>query len=325
MVDTPGFGGDMEEEEHTIDGLVNFLREELVYVDAFVIAFKQSDSRPTIAYKTMIKLIDGIFGDELWDHVIIEATWWSFSPRDVSIREDKNLTEEAWLQNAPLTSLESILTRSQRDAIEAVFIDTFYYPGDPTEKEKFEENTQKLKDFAQNKTSFHCKDISVVKTELRNLEEQKQMLEAEKIKIETQKKVLDESCSNRILELEKNVSQQTNETNSCQEDRKMIAAEKLLIEDRVMSEGLMAGLLAGCLVAGLVIGALVTRTAIRYFGDKNKDDEDDDDDSESDSSEKEMIENVKSKKKSLSSIDEFTDLNGGNIKTFNSNITISKV
>ena len=105
----------------------------------------------------------------------------------------------------------------------------------------------------------------------------------------------------------------------------MIKAEKLLIEDRVMSEGLMAGLLAGCLVAGLVIGALVTRTAIRYFGDKNKDDEDDDDDSESDSSEKEMIENVKSKKKSLSSIDEFTDLNGGNIKTFNSNITISKM
>ena len=181
MVDTPGFGGDLEEEEHTIDGLVNFLREELVYVDAFVIAFKESDSRVTIAYKTMIKLIDGIFGDELWDHVIIEATWWSFSPRDVSIREDKNLTEEAWLQNAPLTSLESILTRSQRDAIEAVFIDTFYYPGDPTEKEKFEENTQKLKDFAQNKTSFHCKDISVVKTELRNLEEQKQMLEEEKI------------------------------------------------------------------------------------------------------------------------------------------------
>ena len=90
MVDTPGFGGDMEEEEDTIDGLVNFLREDLMYVDAFVIAFKQSDSRPTVAYRTMIKLIDGIFGDELWDHVMIEATWWSYSPREVNIREQKD-------------------------------------------------------------------------------------------------------------------------------------------------------------------------------------------------------------------------------------------
>ena len=323
-MDTPGFGGDMEEEEQTIDGLVNFLREELVYVDAFVIAFKQSDSRPTVAYRTMIKLIDGIFGDELWDHVMIEATWWSFSPREVRNRVSKGLTEAAWLQGAPLTSLENIVTRAQRDAIKAVFIDTFYEPEDPTEKKKFEENTQMLKDFAQNKTSFHCKDISIVKTELRNLEEQRQILEVEKIKIETEKKVLGETCSNKTLELQKNIDQRTLEAKSCQKDRALISAEKLRIEEQVMDEGLMAGILAACLVAGLVIGALVTRSALRYFGD-NRDKDDDDEDSDSESSEKEMIENVKSKKKRLSSVDEFTDINSDNIKTFNSNITISNV
>ena len=326
VVDTPGFGGDMEEEEDTIDGLVNFLREDLMYVDAFVIAFKQSDSRPTVAYRTMIKLIDGIFGDELWEHVMIEATWWSYSPREVSIREQKGLTEAVWLQGAPLTSLNNIVTRAQRDAIEAVYIDTFYMPEDPTEKEKFEENTQKLKDFAQNKTSFHCKDISIVKTELRDLEEQKKMLEVEKIRIETRKNELNQSCSNTIFELKYKIDEKNLETKTCQKDRAMIKAEKLLIEDRVMDEGLLAVILAGCVVAGLVIGALVTKSALKYFGDKkNQDDDDDDSDSESESSEKEMIENVKNKKKSLSSIDEFTDLDSSNIKTFNSNITISKV
>ena len=323
VVDTPGFGGDMEEEEDTIDGLVNFLREDLMYVDAFVIAFKQSDSRPTVAYRTMIKLIDGIFGDELWDHVMIEATWWSYSLREVSIREQKGLTEAVWLQGAPLTSLNNIVTRTQRDAIEAVYIDTFYMPEDPMEKEKFEENTQMLRDFAQNKTSFHCKDISIVKTELRNLEEQKKMLEVEKIKIETRKNELNQSCSNKIFELKNNNKNKTLEIKTCQEDRAMIKAEKLRIEDQMMDEGLLAVILAGCVVAGLVIGALVTRSALKYFGDKkSEDDDEDDDDSESESSEKEMIENVKSKKKSLSSIDEFTDLDS---KTFNSNIIISKV
>ena len=229
----------MEEEENTIDGLVNFLRGDLVYVDAFVIAFKESDSRPTVAYKTMIKLIDGIFGEELWDHVMIEATWWGFSPGQIKRRAQKELTEESWLQEAPLKSLENIVSREKRDAIRAVFIDTFYEPEDPTEKEKFEENTQLLKNFTQNKESFHCKDITTVKSELRSLEEQRKKLEEEKIAIETRKNELQESWSNQIYELNNTIQEKTNETKSCQEERASIKAEKLKMEDKVMDEGVV--------------------------------------------------------------------------------------
>ena len=324
VVDTPGFGGDMEEEEDTIDGLVNFLRYELKYVDAFVIAFRQSDNRPTVAYKTMIKLIDGIFGDELWNHVMIEATWWSYSQSDIRRRGQKQLTEDSWLKGAPLTSLDNIVSSEQREKIAAVFIDTFYEPEDPTQKEKFEENTQALKDFTQNKTSFHCKDISIVKTELRELEEQRKRLEEEKIRIQTQKNELEESCSNENFKLRRTIEFQTNETKLCQDDRKMITAEKLSIEDRVIDDGMLAGILAGVGVAGLLLGALFTVLGFKNFKKGKCEDDDDGDSTDSESSEKEMIENAKSKKKSVSSFDNFTDLDS-NIETFNKNIKISKV
>ena len=47
VVDTPGFGNDLVEEEATIDSLVNVLKDEIKYVHAFIICFKQSDNRMT--------------------------------------------------------------------------------------------------------------------------------------------------------------------------------------------------------------------------------------------------------------------------------------
>jgi len=41
VIDTPGFGNNLVEEEKTIESLVNILKDEIKYIHAFVIAFKQ--------------------------------------------------------------------------------------------------------------------------------------------------------------------------------------------------------------------------------------------------------------------------------------------
>jgi len=197
VVDTPGFGVNLDEEEATIDGLVDFLRNKIKFVDAFVIAFKQTDNRVTQSFKTMIKIVGGIFGEEFWDNVIIEATHWSYGARDIEKRGD--LTEEAWLNNTPKRTLNS--TAPNVDELKAVFIDTFYWKQDKNETEKFNENTEKLFKFATEKKPFHCKDIKTVKHELRVLEEEKKRLEKEKKEIEENRKQLEASCENEKKKL----------------------------------------------------------------------------------------------------------------------------
>ena len=41
VIDTPGFGNNLVEEEKTIEGLVNVLKDQIKFIHVFIIAFKQ--------------------------------------------------------------------------------------------------------------------------------------------------------------------------------------------------------------------------------------------------------------------------------------------
>ena len=73
VIDTPGFGNKLVEEEDTIEKLVTTLKEEIKYVDVFVIAFKQNDNRMTYSLRSMISLFEKMFGHKFWDNVILEV------------------------------------------------------------------------------------------------------------------------------------------------------------------------------------------------------------------------------------------------------------
>ena len=107
VVDTPGFGDRLIEEEKTIESLVqvttiiieciisiNFgreahpsfvfichlilfqtLRDEIKYINVFVIAFKETDKRMTFALRSMISLFKKMFGDRFWDNAILEVLY----------------------------------------------------------------------------------------------------------------------------------------------------------------------------------------------------------------------------------------------------------
>ena len=47
IIDTPGFGDDLENEARTIDELVNVLKNEVKFVHGFVIAFNGQSPRMT--------------------------------------------------------------------------------------------------------------------------------------------------------------------------------------------------------------------------------------------------------------------------------------
>jgi len=169
VVDTPGFGDRLVEEEKTIENLVTTLRDEIKSVHVFIIAFKQNDNRMTNSLRSMISLFEKMFGYQFWDNVILEATHWNHGEDATRIRNESNppLTQKFWKDefNRILKTEYSL----QRD-LEAVFIDTFYHDESNQETDVFKNNSQLLWEYAAARQPFECKDIEIALTEIRELQ-----------------------------------------------------------------------------------------------------------------------------------------------------------
>jgi GTPase SAR1 family protein len=168
VIDTPGFGDRLIEEEKTIESLVQTLRDEIRYINVFVIAFKQTDTRMTYALRSMISLFEKTFGDGFWDNAILEATFWSHGNQAAAQRNQSfpMRTEASWA-----AELNKKLRRefSLKRDLQAVFIDTHYKEEDLKELKAFNENTNELFIFANTIKPFACKDIKIALTEITEL------------------------------------------------------------------------------------------------------------------------------------------------------------
>ena len=96
VVDTPGFGNSLEEEEENIEKLVDFLKDDLQYVNVFILTFKESDRRLTRGLQSMMKLLGRMFGGNLWNYAILSATHWGYDERHREIRNASGYGEKEW-------------------------------------------------------------------------------------------------------------------------------------------------------------------------------------------------------------------------------------
>ena len=170
VIDTPGFGNNLVEEERTIESMVNILKDEIKYIHAFVIAFKQQDNRMTASLRSMIGLFQKMFGDHFWENAILEATHWNYHEHSVTMRQSSEppISENWWR-----TQFNRLFAKEYgvHHSLPAIFIDTYYNKNNPQEVEKFNLYTDKLWQFAKSRNPFECKDIKIALTEIRELQD----------------------------------------------------------------------------------------------------------------------------------------------------------
>ena len=96
--------------------------------------------RPRIGIIVTTRYVHGFS----WHHTMFFLTS-SFQSR---LRYDRGISEDLWARQ-----FNELLHRDFNFThdLPAVFIDTFYYRDNPVEVEKFHENTEKLRSFAQSK------------------------------------------------------------------------------------------------------------------------------------------------------------------------------
>ena len=78
--------------------MVKVLKEEVKYANAFVIVFKQWDVRMTHSMRSMLSLMENIFGKKFWDHAILEASHWNHGAeaKRIKMGHIPLLTKQFW-------------------------------------------------------------------------------------------------------------------------------------------------------------------------------------------------------------------------------------
>lgn len=193
IIDTPGFGDVPKEDEKTIKGLVGWLKNEIKFVDVFIIAIPKGENRLTNSMREMLTIFQTMFGNEFWMNTILVATMWPYDQSSIKRRENK--TEGWWVDSLNQEVFHKELHIN--NTLEAVFIDTFYNQDDAFEKSKFEENTNKLWNFAMKMegSPFECKDIQTAITQIRKLRFEKNKLQKQKNMVERQSRLKDKEIN----------------------------------------------------------------------------------------------------------------------------------
>jgi len=160
IVDTPGFGANnIHEENKHVEDMVKVFKDDLMFINVFVIMFKETDMRLGKAMLNMLKKLQDMFGINFWRNTILEATHWSHDP-EYRLRHG-HLKEKKWARDFNTELRE--LFHFDFD-LPAVFIDTFHRKKSEHEVEMFLNNTLKLWEFAEGKldSPFYCQDIQAV-------------------------------------------------------------------------------------------------------------------------------------------------------------------
>ena len=242
IIDTPGFGDEMEAEVQTINGLVDVLKNQVKEIDVFIICFRETNDRMTKAMQNMLNLFQQMFGKQFWNNAIFEATRWNHNSRNVAKRnalKPQPKTEENWTKQFN-NILENELGVTRK--LGSVFIDSHYNDEFPEEKLAFEKNTEELLRFAKSVKSFQTKDIEAVLPEL-------------------------EQKYRELRELQEKNKGLEDDLKKAESDLRNIPVDPVPrfapIEQRSFSQGSFAGIAVGMLVAGFTLGFLVKALASR--------------------------------------------------------------
>ena len=163
VVDTPGFGDSDNEDTELIDEMMGVLHNVVKGANAVMLLVDGTEERFDASLQQMIREMQALFGEALWENTIIGVSHWAFDASSVNERNFTGKTEEAFMAewNELLRTkfhIETVLT--------GVFIDSWsqqpWNLGDPLQQDAFRRETEKLWKFFESHEEFPFRTIEDV-------------------------------------------------------------------------------------------------------------------------------------------------------------------
>ena len=103
IIDTPELGGDPEDGLDMLDAMVKHLKDEIKFIDVFLIAFKESDAKITRGMQAHLRMLSAMFGPKFWNNVIVGATLqhgaFFHEQQETETEEDRLSNMDLWKNN----------------------------------------------------------------------------------------------------------------------------------------------------------------------------------------------------------------------------------
>ena len=187
MVDTPGFRDSNRQDSQVIDDMIIYLKNDIKSTNVFLLLFNGLNDRIDGMLHQMLRDLRIMFGDEMWNHVILGFTNWGYDASSISERERRYVnSNESKLFFIKCTQLSKIFCRSRNEewklretnrvlqekhgitqTLRGVYLDPFADTSTDTNVQRaFNRQISKLWSFISQKDAFEFKSMQDILDDL---------------------------------------------------------------------------------------------------------------------------------------------------------------
>ena len=159
LIDTAGTGDTTNKDCQKALEAVQFLKDQVLTVDVFVLMFKGTNIRFDDSMQRQLELFESVFGHEMWENTVTEISFWKHTEEDVIERfksqQNETLKHEDWNE---VYRQKFNVTHT----IPTLFIDPLYNSsGQATEEEsfQFQKWTNILWEFTKINGPYSCSNL----------------------------------------------------------------------------------------------------------------------------------------------------------------------
>ena len=167
VIDNPGWSGKFDDQLKITETIVDYLQDEIQYVNTFAILFNGYDERLTRQFANTLRLIkrilEGKGRQNSLENVVLVATHWGYFPQSTNEAE-----KEKFLKNQKeIFKIEGL---SGWENLRAVYYEPLCKLDNHDHDEEVIEELRKLVRYSTENEPFHCRDLKTAEDDISKLE-----------------------------------------------------------------------------------------------------------------------------------------------------------